>query len=72
MCGSQKYTDGELAKEFATACLGDERLTRRLQSIVTALSRKPDVGFPMAFGDEAASEGFYRFVRNSKVTSRQS
>jgi hypothetical protein len=59
----------EPASDMSTASFGDARLTRRLQSIVSALSAKPNVGFPMAVGDEAACEGFYRFLRNTKVTS---
>jgi hypothetical protein len=59
-----------LAEELSTARFGDERLTRRLQAIVTALAQKPNVGFPMALGSEAASEGFYRFLRNEKVNDR--
>jgi hypothetical protein len=59
----------ELESEMASASFGDVRLTRRLQSIVSALSAKPETGFPMAFGDTAACEAFYRFLRNKKVTS---
>lgn len=56
-------------REMEGAAFGDVRLTRRLQSIAAALSLKPNVGFPMAFGSESATEGFYRFLRNKKVTS---
>ena len=59
----------DLAGDVATATFGDVRLTRRLESIVSALSAKPNIGFPMAIGDTAACEGFYRFLRNKKVTS---
>jgi hypothetical protein len=70
MGAPQQHRVGELAEELGGARFGDGRLTRRLQSIVTALLRKPNVGFPMALGSQAASEGFYRFLRNSKVTDR--
>lgn len=59
----------ELDVEMRGATLGDERLSRRLASIVAALSAKPADGFPMAMRDQAATEGFYRFLRNKKVTS---
>jgi len=59
----------EFTSDVSAASFGDVRLTRRLQSIVSALSAKPNIGFPMAVGDAAACEGFYRFLRNTKVTS---
>jgi hypothetical protein len=59
----------DLSAEMGGASLGDERLSRRLASIVAALSAKPADGFPMAMRDQAATEGFYRFLRNPKVTS---
>lgn len=61
----------KLGNEFTSAEFGDLRLTRRLQSIVDTLSIKPNVGFPMAFANEAASEGFYRFLRNAKVSDER-
>jgi hypothetical protein len=58
----------DLGIEMGTAEFGDTRLTRRLGIIASALSSKPDLGFPMAMGSESAVEGFYRFLRNGKVT----
>src|SRR5512139_1473879 len=58
----------EVVSEMSSASFGDARLTKRLQSIVSALSAKPSIGFPMAIGGPAACEGFYRFLRNTKVT----
>ena len=47
--------------------LGDTRLERRLQSIVSQLEKKPSESFPSIFSEEAALEGFYRFLRNPSV-----
>jgi len=54
---------------MSLAEFGDARLSKRLQRIVEALGAKPSAGFPMALGNEAACEAFYRFLRNGKVTS---
>jgi len=59
----------DLNDEMAAANFGDLRLRKRLLKIVRALSAKPSDGFPMAMGSEAATEGFYRFVRNGRVSS---
>lgn len=53
--------------EFAGVELGDARLARRLEKIVSVLQAQPDASFPNAFGDTAELEGFYRFVENPKV-----
>ncbi len=58
----------DLSKEMGRACFGDARLSKRLETIVSSVSAKPSAGFPMAFGDEAASEAFYRFLRNDRVS----
>lgn len=58
----------DLGTELGRAEFGDKRLTRRLGTIAKALSSKPDLSFPMAMRSESAVEGFYRFVRNDKVT----
>lgn len=70
MHARERHRVGDLADELSKAQFGDERLTRRLQAVVNALEQKPSVGFPMALGSEAASEGFYRFLRNERVNDR--
>lgn len=57
-----------VAEEFDGVVLGDARLDARLGIIVRALEARPDAGFPQAMGSDAASEGFYRFVGNDRVT----
>ena len=60
----------DLSEEMGRACFGDARLSKRLETIVSSVSAKPSAGFPMAFGDEAASEAFYRFLRNDRVSEQ--
>lgn len=47
--------------------LGDARLNRRARSIAGALQAKPSESFPKALADDAAVEGFYRFMVNDRV-----
>jgi len=54
--------------EFERADLKDARLTARLCRVVEALSVNPAASFPQAMPSEAELEGFYRLVRNEKVT----
>jgi hypothetical protein len=57
-----------VAGEFSEVRLGDERLDRRLSVIAAKLEARPDAGFPQAMGDDAATEAFYRFISNERVT----
>jgi hypothetical protein len=43
---------GPLADEMGSANFGDERLSRRLSSVVDAVSKKPSDGFPKIFGND--------------------
>ena len=47
--------------------LGDARLHRRARSIAGALQARPSESFPKALADDAAVEGFYRFMVNDRV-----
>ena len=47
--------------------LGDARLNRRARSIAGALQARPSESFPKALADDAAVEGFYRFMVNDRV-----
>ena len=55
--------------DLRQALLGDTRRTARLESVVDALSARPADSVPEALADEAAIEGYYRFVRNEAVSS---
>jgi len=54
--------------EYDGAALGDQRLERRLGTIVSAIARNPSASFPSACATEAELEGFYRFIRNERVS----
>ena len=56
--------------DIASAELGDERRTKRFVAIVDAMSHRPDATVPETFEEEAAQEGYYRFVRNPDVQDR--
>jgi len=58
-----------VSAEFVTAKLGDERLTRRLQTIAEAAERRPGATLPERAGSIAALEGTYRFLANPKVSA---
>jgi hypothetical protein len=57
-----------VAEEFRTVELGDSRLKARVATSVGYLSAAPAAGFPQSLVSEAALEGFYRLVNNSKVS----
>lgn len=56
------------AREFATAKLGDARLTQRLISLVEKLAEHPQSSLPEALGEWSATKAAYRFFSNPKVT----
>lgn len=57
-----------LPDEMAAGDLGDGRLNARRNAVVRALTQHPDCGFPEACGDDSATEGLYRFLRNQRVS----
>lgn len=56
-----------LSQEMAKAQFGDVRLSKRLGKIVEKISKASDLSFPEALGSSSELEGFYRFLRNSKI-----
>jgi hypothetical protein len=54
--------------ELTRHSLGDARLDCRLGQIADALEAKPTMSFPKVFGSDAATEAFYRFMANAKVS----
>lgn len=52
--------------EYAGACLGDARLSKRLVRLANRIGTKPDASFPKTLA-EAELEGAYRFFGNPKV-----
>lgn len=65
---TQRSARVSVVNEFSRAELGDRRLHERLAGIVATLERRPDAGFPQLLQSEAELEGFYRFVRNGRVS----
>ena len=58
-----------LVRDYASAELGDERLTKRACKIMRRLAREPGVSLPAALGEEADYEGACRFVNNKSLSS---
>lgn len=56
-------------KEFGTISLGDKRLNRRAQKILSDLSSQPENSIPTACSGWAETKAAYRFFENSRVTS---
>lgn len=55
-----------VAKEAACA-LGDERLERRMEHIVSTMCTKPAASLPQLFPKDAESEAVYRLLRNERL-----
>jgi hypothetical protein len=55
--------------ELAAIELGDSRLNFRARSVSGQLAMNPALSFPEALATEADLEGFYRLLRNEKVTA---
>jgi len=60
-----------VADEFATACLGDARLAKRLLQVSQSCSAAPDRSFPDIAGTVAELEGLYRFMSNDRVVPEE-
>jgi transposase-like protein/DDE family transposase len=58
----------DVGEELARARLGDPRLIKRAQELARATAARPGQSLPRAMGSEAAREGAYRFLSNSRVT----
>jgi len=59
------------ASEFASAQLGDRRLTQRVVKIATNLAQSPGGTLPQAFPEWAQLKGAYRFFDHPKITFEQ-
>jgi len=57
-----------ITREFKETDLGDRRLNRRLQQIVSDLSQNPQSTIPQASGTWARTKGAYRFFDHAGVT----
>jgi hypothetical protein len=65
-----KITDPpSLTTEFTDVALKDKRLKKRLLTMVAAAEKSPGSSLPEQAGSNAALEGAYRFVGNSRVSA---
>jgi hypothetical protein len=55
--------------ETAGADLGDQRLNRRLRTVLDSMGQKPSLKFPAGCNGRAEMEAAYRFLDNDKVES---
>ncbi len=58
-------------EELATLSLGDERLNKRAQKILSQLSHNPTDSIPVACQGAAETKAAYRFFDNEKVSSEK-
>lgn len=58
----------DISDEVQGVRLGDKRLSKRLEKIVSGLGSKPNESIPAATGNRAEMEAVYRFLDNDKVT----
>jgi hypothetical protein len=56
-----------ILEETAEADLGDERLNRRLRTVLDTMSQKPSLKFPAGCNGRAETEAAYRLLDNDKV-----
>lgn len=57
--------------EISGIDLGDSRLNFRARGAIARLAQSPALSFPAALATDAELEGFYRFLGNGKVTSKE-
>ena len=58
-------------EELATLSLGDERLNKRAETILTQLSHNPTDSIPVSCRSAGETKAAYRFFDNEKVTSEK-
>ncbi len=58
-------------EELATLSLGDERLNKRAQTILSQLSHNPNDSIPVACQGAAETKAAYRFFDNEKVSAEK-
>ena len=60
----------DLVAEVADSNFEDERLNKRLKTLVERLAKDPSLSLPRSF-DSAGLEGAYRFFSNPRVTTQE-
>jgi hypothetical protein len=61
----------ECEGEFEGLAFGDPRLSRRGEFIANRAAQDPGLSFPKMFESDVELEGFYRFLRNERVTAEK-
>jgi hypothetical protein len=71
--GYEEEGDAEswAAQEMLTANLGDERLNRRVVTILRGLAERPEGSIPSAFQSWGEAQAAYRFFSNEKATAER-
>ena len=59
--------DAERVGKEAACSLGDQRLEKRMQSIVSTMYMRPAASFPDLFKEDSELEAVYRFLRNGRL-----
>src|SRR4051812_11570006 len=70
MVRSTKAVRGSVVPEYEGAALGDERRTKRLESIAKRLQDDPRTAFPNSLQSTAELEAFYRLVNSNAFAAR--
>lgn len=60
--------DAERVGKEAACSLGDERLEKRMQSIVSTMCKRPAASFPDLFKEDSELEAVYCFLRNERLS----
>lgn len=60
-----------VVSEISSAELGDERLNRRLETVLRCLAAQPDKSIPTASRGWGETQAAYRFFDNEKVTAEK-
>jgi hypothetical protein len=58
----------DLAQEFSSVLLPDERLVSRLRRVFESMLKDPSKSFPVLLPDDAELEAAYRLLNNDRVT----
>lgn len=67
----QEETNTWVKTDFASADLGDDRLNKRLRTILNSFSLQPNASIPQASVTWAKTKAVYRLLNNEKISDSQ-